>query len=143
MTKTIERIGISDVEKIVRESLALETDIELNANTMLKDLGAEPIDVLDIYFRLGMKLTDYVSGERISEKGRERMWNIAEANLYYYSYGTYKDVIHFIKLGMSKTSNEFINQLTLGDLVDIKNYTIEEERIKYDIEYDIELVKLV
>ena len=128
MTETLTKklITFSKVKKVVRESLALEDDVQITAQTKLADLKAESIDILDIYFKLGMNFMEYTSGEKLNAEGIKLLEGIADAYLYHYKYGKYSDVNHFSELAMSKNTNEFINQLCVGDLVTIKNYEIEK-----------------
>lgn len=120
LTKTV---NFNFVEKVLREALALDEDIKIEPNTRLIDLGVEPIDILDIYYRLGINFSNYISGERLNEKGKRVLCNVAEMKRREYDVDL-DTVWHFEALAKLRTTNEFIKQLMVYDLVDIKNYEI-------------------
>ena len=119
LTKTI---NFDFVEKVLREALTLDEDTEIKPKTKLIDLGVEPIDILNIYYKLGIDFSNYTSGERLNENGKRLLYDVAEMKRRYDA--GFDEVRHFETLAQTKTTNEFINQLTVYDLVDIKNYGI-------------------
>ncbi|RAS65880.1 acyl carrier protein [Lentzea atacamensis] len=92
MTGTVTELG-EKVRAIVGEALALEPDEVIGDATLLNDLGAESIDLLDILFRIersfgvrieAAELADYVQGgipdeefgdadEMVSERGMAQL----------------------------------------------------------------------
>ena len=113
-TGPLELISLDEIKKVLRNSLALENDVEIEENTKLIDLNVELIDVLDIYFRLGMDFSKYISGERLNQEGVDFLKKVGK------SLGLNDH--HYQNLANSKTTNAFINQLLVKDLVEINNY---------------------
>ncbi len=118
MTIIDKPINLNDVEAVLRNSLALEEDVEITPTTNLIDLGVEPIDVLDIYFRLGMQFSDYTSGERLNDKAKKTLYRIAELSR---RRKEFDKTGHFFRLAQSQTVKEYINGLVVQDLLDIRN----------------------
>lgn len=121
MKTLTKKIEFCFVEKVLREALVLEEDSEIKPKTKLIDLKAEPIDILDIYFRLGINFSDYISGERLNEKGKKLLNDLAKFKRKEYGFDL-DGVLHFEALAQSNTTNKFINQLVASDLVDVGNY---------------------
>jgi len=119
MNQTLKKISFENVENTLKEALGLEDSVQITPDTKIAELYAEPIDILDIYFRLGMNFSEYASGEKINEKGRRILYRIAEINR---RRRDYNKMMHFNELAKSQTTNEYINKLVAGDFVDIKNY---------------------
>ena len=78
------------------------------------------VDVLDIFYRLRIPDMTYCSGEKITEKGRERIRNIFEIKRQ--EARSFPDIFHWEDLSYSTTTNGFINQLLVKDLLEIQAY---------------------
>tara|TARA_Y100000310_G_C20547092_1_gene746123 strand:- start:356 stop:754 length:399 start_codon:yes stop_codon:yes gene_type:complete len=113
-----------DVEKVLRSSLSLDDDVKITPDTKLMDLNAEPIDILDIYHKLGMEFSKYTSGEKLNFDGRKLLLNMSRDYFRHNVYPLREPTNHFKNLAKSKTTNDFINQLLVKDLIEIKNYEI-------------------
>lgn len=114
-------ICLGNIKELLIDSLGLETDAEITEKTRFADLGAEPIDMLDIYFRSSTAFVPYTNGEKISKKGRELL--LDTANLYK---GT-PNFEHLSDLANSTTARDFTNHVTVGDLVKIHNCAVIED----------------
>lgn len=117
MTRTLDKkvINLVDIKKVLRDSLSLDDDVNITKDTQIISLGAEPIDFLDIYHRLGMNFSNYISGEKFNNNLKLTLKEMfLDASPDY--------ALHLSKLAMSQTTNEFINQLSVKDLIEIHNY---------------------
>ena len=109
-------VTFKEVQEVLRVSLALEDNVKITPNTKIVELGAEPIDILDIYFNLGMNFSNYTSGEKFNDKFRSFLKEIMLDSLE----GDY--ALHIADLAGSNTTNYFIDKLTVKDLMTIKKY---------------------
>jgi len=116
-----ESIDVEDVKKVLRDSLALDEYFEINPHSKILSLKVEPIDILDINFRLDINFSDYTSEERLNEKGKRFLYRIGELNR---RKKNFNKAIHFFELGNSNTINDYMGKLVAQDFVDIKNHQI-------------------
>ena len=109
------------VEEIVREVciLDLEDSIDISDETTMASLDIEPIDVLEIFFELGIPYIEYSSGEEITDKGRVRLKDFQNYMAGRVSGERYK---HLGELAELRKSDEFMKKLTIRDLKDMKEY---------------------
>lgn len=112
---SLERISLLNIQKVLINSLALE-DYKISYYHKIVDLGAEQIDFLDIFYRLGIPFQNYTSGGRINEDGINLLKKISKDYLVKKDESTAK---HFEELANSKSTKQFINQLLVKDLEDI------------------------
>ena len=119
--------ALEDVRKVLRDSLGLDEIDSIHIDSKLTQLNKENKDVdgtdmLDIYYELGLKLRDHTSGERLTEEGIAFLKDVGNF-LLRSPFSNYAETNHFYNLSRAKTTNEFIKQLTVNDLVGMKQYT--------------------
>lgn len=116
--------ALEDVRKVLRDSLGLDEIDSIPVCSRLTQLNKEneDIDGTDIYHRLGLKLTGHTSGERLTKEGIEFLKDVGDF-LLRSPFSNYAETNHLYNLSRAKTTSEFIKQLTVNDLVGMKQYT--------------------
>lgn len=120
LAEKIRIMNFNEVSKVVRDSLALDKDVRVTPDSNLVNLGAEPIDVLDMFYKLKIPDMKYISGEKINKEGKRRLWDIFNAKKE--RDWLTPDLIHWWKLSSYDTTSGFINQLLVKDLLEIQAY---------------------
>jgi hypothetical protein len=110
------KMGIDEVISVVKDSLGLE-ESELGEDSTLGELGANGIDVADIFFKIGLWHGDFVSDGELNKKGRDFLYKVAEN-----SPDEYKE---HLRLLAEEPLTGFINGLTLKELNLMKLYRLK------------------
>jgi len=116
---------ISEVEEIVREELDLENDTLIDINQpiigVIPDGYFDSGDILSIFHRLGVPLTEYCSGERLNNKGKEMLFSVGyHRNNCGDCSGEYKCKRFAASV---KTIEDFKNNVSVYNLACIKDYS--------------------
>jgi hypothetical protein len=120
MTKTLDsQIKFAEVQGVIKRSLALEGDSTISEDTIIVQLGSEPIDILEICSELRIPLSQYTSGGSLKDTYKPQMMKIAEEA------GRRKDSIK--NLAKRKTAKEFAEKVAAGDLYAMAQYYRRQE----------------
>lgn len=118
MPRTLERkIEFSDLKILLEE--VLEEPTEILPETKIKDIIGHPMYLLPILQDLDIPYTKYMSGERLTDEAVIGLYRISEG--YRRSNNTEK-ADHYENLAKSNDVYNFINKMTVEDLLEITQY---------------------
>ena len=123
MSERLDSINYLNVCGAIRESLCLDPknpDHQFGLSTYLVNLGADRADVADIFYRIGVSLVPYVSGDYLKQKGVKLLQDIESTCLG--NPKLKKRARHFERLSRSRDTNELINNLRVYDLIRIGGF---------------------
>lgn len=115
MGSTIRETRLEEVIGVIEEVLELDKGV-ITGNTKLSDVNDEGVYVLEIFYKLGVNIQDYTSGETLNIDGKKLLRGVSE------SLGSYTiRSSHFEDLANYQSTKEFINRLYVQDIVYIAN----------------------
>ena len=127
MATVLEDMDLKSVRNMVRDSLGLEGDVEINPETTLLELGAEDLDLVDLLFKLGVPIGKYVvdyESRKIRDYSEDILsvaeWERDRRNIPQYE--------HLEELSKSKGINALKAVLNISDCVSIGQYLAEHRQ---------------
>ena len=128
MIADLKTMNYDRVVEIIRDSLCLDDSVTINSQTRLEELGAEDLDYIDIFHRLGVQVGDYIKDYETRQlTGRHsidlRFVSMWETNRRNYARGE-----HLVNLSRIKDMKELTSKLTVADCVSIGEYTSEKRQ---------------
>ncbi len=108
-------MNVEDVKNVVRKSLGLEGDVEIDDDVQLENYGVGRVEFADVFFQMGVYDMGDFSDGGISEKGRT---TLRHAGIFS---GNYSCLCRFCLMSFLPSS-EIFGSLTSADVYYIINY---------------------